>query len=307
MKAPFRPICGYAWQGQESAPVVPRVITAMWGSSIAGSLKGRISHSSWALDYSCSHCGRVRVGTAQAPWLERPRAVAHLYPPHTIYWQDDDHGTSSESAYITFDGGHAAGLMNIIPEAHCFARIRDAHGLLLAPLKAAATAGTEMGAYGFWTAQAALCEVIQLLHRATPLPGQAELEVTATTHPPTPASPFVQAVDALLADHVGHRLTLSEIARILHVSPSTLSHKYAAEAGKPPLATFAAMRLETARTLIMGGMKLAAVADCTGFCDAYHLSKAFRRHFAVAPANYRHNAHEALSEPLVVPGFPGAR
>jgi transcriptional regulator GlxA family with amidase domain len=47
------------------------------------------------------------------------------------------------------------------------------------------------------------------------------------------------------------------------------------------------MRLEAARSLILRGLKLEVVAAQTGFCDAYHLSKAFRQRFAVAPATYR--------------------
>ena len=47
------------------------------------------------------------------------------------------------------------------------------------------------------------------------------------------------------------------------------------------------MRLEVARSLILRGLKLDAVATQTGYCDAYHLSKSFTKLFGMPPATYR--------------------
>ena len=188
-----------------------------------------------------------------------------------------------EGAWVVFAGGDEAGLRECIPKNQDYACITDPNGLILEKLHAAAVVGTEKGAAGFWEAQAILCSLLQLLRQLAP----AENGVDLTTAPVTPPDSFVKTVDAFLSSRVGGSVSLAEIAKALHVSPSKLSHRYAAEAGQSPLAAFLAKRLEIARALLMQGGKLDAVAEQTGFCDAYHLSKAFSRHFALSPADYR--------------------
>lgn len=277
-------LLGFSWQ--ESAAISPRIISAMYHFNRNTGLSRRISHRFWVLDYSRTPFGWTRVGSPKSPWLERFPAIAHLYPPDTAYWEDSRNATAGvKGAYVVFAGGQEAGLYDCIPKGQCFARIFDSNGLILNLLRAAAMVGSEKGPAGFWDAQASLCGLIRLLHRLVPGPTGTELTIGPDTTATSTA--FVKAVDAFLASRVGHQTTLAEIAEALHVSPSTLSHKYVAEAGRSPLATFQTMRLEAARSLILGGLKLDAVAAQTGFCDAYHLSKAFHQRFAVAPATYR--------------------
>ena len=259
-------------------------MAAMYYARTSAGLSGRIRPPFWVLDYSCRHCGLTRVGTPKSPWRERLPSVAHLYPPGTAYWEDTRSVAGMmEGAWVVFAGGDEAGLRECIPKNQSYARINDPNGLILAKLHAAAVVGSEKGAAGFWEAQGILCSLLQLLRQLAPA---VEGEDLTTAPVPTPGS-FVKTVDAFLSGRVGGSVSLAEIAKAVHVSPSTLSHRYAAESGRSPLAAFHAMRLEIARALLMQGLKLDAVAGQTGFCDAYHLSKAFSRHFAMSPADYR--------------------
>lgn len=273
---------GFTWQ--EPPVILPRLMAAMYYARTSVGLSGRICQPFWVLDYSCRHCGLTRVGTPKSPWCQRLPSVAHLYPPGTAYWEDTRSVAGlSEGAWVVFAGGDEAGLKECIPKNHAYARITDPNGLILAKLQAAAVVGTEKGASGFWEAQAILCSLLQLLRQLAPAEEGADL----TTAPVTSPDSFVKTVDAFLSARIGGSVSLAEIAKALHVSPSTLSHRYAAESGRSPLAAFHAMRLEIARALLMQGLKLDAVAEQTGFCDAFHLSKAFSRHFAMSPADYR--------------------
>ena len=48
------------------------------------------------------------------------------------------------------------------------------------------------------------------------------------------------------------------------------------------------LRVETARDqLITMVLPLKAIAGATGFCDEYHLSRVFRKHFQVPPGYFR--------------------
>lgn len=276
---------GFTWQAP--ATVLPRVVSAMHYSKPGGRLSRRHRHDFWVLDYARTACGRTRVGSPGTKWQERPAGTAHLYPPGASYWEDLRRVPTVEAAFVVFAGGDEAGLRDCIPPGQSFARVLDTNREVLTLLRTAALAGARRGAEGFWEAQTALAALIELLHRGKAV-GAGSADVLLTPVAETGAGTrLVRAVDAFLARRVGGRTTLAEIAAAVRVSPSTLSHRYAAEAGRSPLAAFAAMRLEAARALIIRGTKLHEVAAQTGFCDAFHLSKAFVRQFGMPPSACR--------------------
>jgi AraC-like DNA-binding protein len=45
---------------------------------------------------------------------------------------------------------------------------------------------------------------------------------------------------------------------------------------------------EAARLLVRSNLKLSTIANLTGFGDATHFCKVFRRHFLMTPDTYRH-------------------
>jgi transcriptional regulator GlxA family with amidase domain len=72
------------------------------------------------------------------------------------------------------------------------------------------------------------------------------------------------------------------------VSVGHLNRVFQTAAGGSPGATIERIRLARAeRLLARSSLTLEAVAESTGFADAYHLSRRFRRCFGMAPASYR--------------------
>jgi AraC-like DNA-binding protein len=94
---------------------------------------------------------------------------------------------------------------------------------------------------------------------------------------------FAEKVDDYLREHSAERLTLAGIARHLHVSPSTLSHRYRQEAGRSPMKRLIEIRIGMAKGLLFRGYPLKTIAEQTGFSDMYHLSKTFKRQEGVSP------------------------
>jgi len=75
---------------------------------------------------------------------------------------------------------------------------------------------------------------------------------------------------------------LAEIRRAHFI----LTHK--AASGKMPMADLRLLRVETARDqLITAVLPLKAIAGATGFCDEYHLSRVFRKHYQVPSGYFR--------------------
>lgn len=83
-------------------------------------------------------------------------------------------------------------------------------------------------------------------------------------------------------------LSVGEVADDYGMSRTRFSHHFRAKTGVAPGAFIARVRLEeVARRLIQTGDTLSEIAAGTGFADANHLCKAFRRHFHLSPGAFR--------------------
>jgi AraC-like DNA-binding protein/ligand-binding sensor protein len=94
---------------------------------------------------------------------------------------------------------------------------------------------------------------------------------------------WAERLDRYIDEHIGERLTLTGLARAIHVSPSFLSHRAAGELGRPPLKHVAEKRLQLARRRLRAGATLREVASDLGFYDAFHLSRRFKARFGCPP------------------------
>jgi AraC-like DNA-binding protein len=118
-----------------------------------------------------------------------------------------------------------------------------------------------------------------------------ELGAVAPVNPSSSTRPrdlrVERALRALDADP-GRRWTLTELAKVVGASRSSLAKLFAAEVGETPGAWLARKRLELARDMLQtSDVKLAEVADRVGYASEFALSRAFKRHFGIAPARFR--------------------
>ncbi|HOX07753.1 MAG TPA: AraC family transcriptional regulator [Planctomycetota bacterium] len=273
------PVVRNAWPPRSGLPTLLAAVCGRW--THAG-LSGRIVHPCWVLDYCFEPAGICRVGRPARAWKERPARVGHLYPPGCPYWEDTRsvrrrlHG-----AYITFLGGEAAGLGALVANRCGYARILDPEDLLGARLRQTAEAGQAGGEAGFWPAQAGLYALIGLLLGAERT-GEEVWRLGGAAG--APAEPSLgMSVRAYLEEHLTEPVALAEIAEHLGVSVSSLSHRYKTETGETPMAARSRLALNAARALLLKGAALKQIAAETGFCDVYHLSKAFKRAEGLSP------------------------
>lgn len=249
----------------------------------------------WTLDYTFTQSGLYRLGSKSQPWIPRMVGEAHLHAPGCPYWENMStlqSGHIIESAYIVFE----LNKLNIFswedtgstlgngPAPLRYMRFQDPSGRLGQSLKTLAYLGHERGDDAFWEAQAMLCQIIGLLLGSRAL-GPDERQIMESDSEANEMD-FVRYVDTYLQQHLGETVTLETVARHLHVSPSTLSHRYRAETGRSPMATLAHRRIELAKLMLIKGHSLKIVADATGFCDAFHLSKTFKRLEGVSPRHF---------------------
>ena len=247
----------------------------------------------WVVDYAFNAVERVRVASRARPWLPRLANTLHLYPPGTVYWEDYPRGAAalSDCAYLLFLGGEAAGLAGLVHPRARYGRFLDPEGIAAALFDGMARIGHEHGERGFWRAQSLFCALIDRLHDSEPVEGE-----TRRIGAPAPAaaeSGLVQAAHAYLAGRLAEPVALADLARHLHVSVSTLSHRYREETGETPMGRLLRMRVNLAKAMIVKGQSLKAIADSTGFSDAFHLSKTFKRMEGLSPRTYLRNLRRA--------------
>ena len=79
--------------------------------------------------------------------------------------------------------------------------------------------------------------------------------------------------------------TVEELAKRIAVSERTLHSWFSKETGETPHAWQLRTKLEAARHIMMTdhGVRLKEVAARLGFCDEYHLSRAYKQHYGIAP------------------------
>ena len=98
-----------------------------------------------------------------------------------------------------------------------------------------------------------------------------------------PALPWAEAVRRHVTAHLGGKLSLAGVARAIGRSPSFLSHRFPAAFGVSFARYVRDLRLEAARQRLAQGATLPQIAAELGFCDRYHLSRAWRRQFGRPP------------------------
>lgn len=103
----------------------------------------------------------------------------------------------------------------------------------------------------------------------------------------TKAGARIQTAIAFMRRHLGRPLSVAEIASHVHMSPSHFAHSFREVAGVTPMRCIRDLRLEEARTLMLGeGLRPGDAAAKVGFESAAHFNRAFRRRFEATPAEY---------------------
>jgi AraC-like DNA-binding protein len=100
------------------------------------------------------------------------------------------------------------------------------------------------------------------------------------------------ALRRYIDQHLEQRLTLKQLAAAVERSPSFVSHHFQREYGVSPVCFARRRRIGLGATLLSRGSTVRETARRCGFCDEFHFSKAFRKHFGVAPSSVRVGARK---------------
>jgi AraC-like DNA-binding protein len=95
-------------------------------------------------------------------------------------------------------------------------------------------------------------------------------------------------VASYLSVHLAEQISVEDMARRAHLSPSRFATVFRETFGMPPHRYLLHLRLEHAKDLLRGTrLPLLRIAAYCGFTDAHHLSRMFKREVGLTPGAFR--------------------
>ncbi|MDP3195180.1 AraC family transcriptional regulator [Tabrizicola sp.] len=108
-------------------------------------------------------------------------------------------------------------------------------------------------------------------------------------------APELTRVLAHVEANLGGDLRVDALAQLAGLSRAHFVRRFAAEVGVPPSDHVFARRMDRVERLLTASeMKIAEIAQATGFAEANYLAKAFRRHRGISPRDFRAMRDEAV-------------
>jgi transcriptional regulator GlxA family with amidase domain len=101
-----------------------------------------------------------------------------------------------------------------------------------------------------------------------------------------------------LQENLRERISISELAHLLELSPRTLGRRFKSATGLSPQAYLQGLRVTTAKELLRtSNLNISDIAWQVGLQDASYFTKLFRQHNGMSPLNYRKAVRGKLFAP----------
>jgi AraC family transcriptional regulator len=114
---------------------------------------------------------------------------------------------------------------------------------------------------------------------------------TSTQTNPTPQGGFskvqLQRATDYMEAHLGHSLTLADLAVATGLSSSHFARRFKVTTGMPPHKYLIRLRVERAKRMLMGTDSLTDIALACGFTHQEHMTRIFHRETGITPAAFR--------------------
>lgn len=92
-------------------------------------------------------------------------------------------------------------------------------------------------------------------------------------------------------EHFAEPLTLSSLARMVHLSPSRFAHLFSEQLGQSPISYLEGKRIERAREkLVMTSQSISTIAYSVGFSSPSYFSKVLKKTLGMSPRELRQHS-----------------
>ncbi len=265
-----------SWQ----MPVIRRA-RARYQPGLARPRERRIELPFWLIDATTLPGEVLMRVPPENDWHPRRPLELYLYKPYTCF--EERHAVEEERAnvFIMFSGGEYAGLDELFQPGERYLRLYDADRRVCDRITRAAQRGMLDGDASFWDAQLLLYEILSCWRGAVRTGEPHQLAYPGKNG--SSEEDLVRRVDRLLFAHLAEPCSRTWLAAELGISVSTLSHCYRELTGRTIMQRRMELRLDQAASLLESGLTLDQIASLTGFSSGFHLSRAYKQRFGIAP------------------------
>ncbi len=239
-----------------------------------------ISRGVWTLELFTT--GKLSISVEGGPWRTFSREQGVLYAPGTVYRERNAGGPGvCESLCLLFEGDESALLAAWREKVSPYRGVEDHQNLLL-PLVEQVLRHHNLPGADALLARGAFLQVMGHLLGAAPR--EDWLIVTESRR----HEDLLTRVHRFMRANLHRPLSLPDFAQAVEMSESGFAHAYKRLAGVSPMARLRQIRIEAARAhLATGQHSLAQIARLTGFADAFHLSRTFKKLVGRSPREFR--------------------
>lgn len=286
---------GYRFAEKPGQDVMPEILSAIHYDFIPPKCVTYHYPNIWILNYPLVVNNTFAKAGRQTKWFPvRPR-LSNLYPPHTEYWEDYRTCTDRmcHSNYIMFSPGRYAGpLLKLCGNSAGFCQFDDRENILGNRLHEIADLATG-GETRFLAVNGVLHLIFDLLlNFSVPSDKTDHLRIISGNRSPVLKNmPLAEALTRIFNENPAAPFSIDYLAGRLHVSRSTLSHRYSETYGETPMSAINRLRINLCRELLARGLTARTAAEECGFCDEFHLMKTFKRLTGRTVGEYRRELH----------------
>lgn len=229
----------------------------------------------------------VRLPERKASFTRQENDVI-LYAPNTTYEEHYEAPCEFADAWIVFQRVGGRDPLAPLVRGRGYRAFQDT-GLVIRRLieQCADIASPEAGAR--WLAQSAFLRIMSHLVRSSEGDGVRRLIQPLAETPSPDETPFRRRVMKAVRQHLAEDISVEQLAQILKVSRSTLSHRFSAEIGETLTTLKNRLRLEKAQELIRDTDRtFKEIAFEVGYEDPAYFSRLFQAKTGLTPKAFRH-------------------
>jgi len=116
----------------------------------------------------------------------------------------------------------------------------------------------------------------------------------------------IQQAMRFMREHAARALSVEEVARHVAMSASHFAHRFRAVARTSPMRYLKQIRLQNARTLLVGdGLRVSEAAGRVGYESVSHFTRDFKGYFGASPADYVRRFRERIAGSGAQSAAPG--
>lgn len=225
----------------------------------------------------------------------RERTELVLYSPNLTYEEYYETSCKFEDSWIVFQNSTPHDPIAHLVQENGFCIFQDA-GKVVRPLIDQTSQIASQNVEARWIAQIAFLRIMTHLHQSAASTNGRRIIQPLVEIPVSNGTPFHRKTMRIIKQHLASDLSVEQLAQLLKISKSNLSHRFSVEMGETLTVLRNRLRIERAQELIRGTDKtFKEIAFEVGYEDPAYFSRLFHLKTGLSPKAFRQLVSRSLS------------